>query len=33
MKAIESFLEDTLLGQLISTACAVGVPLIMVILL
>lgn len=33
MKAIESFFEDTLPGQLISTACAVGVPLIMVILL
>lgn len=33
MRALERFFEDTLLGQLISTACAVGVPLIMVILL
>ena len=33
MKVLESFFEDTILGQLISTACAVGVPLIMVILL
>lgn len=33
MKALESFFEDTLLGQLIATACALGIPMIMVILL
>ena len=33
MKTFESFFEDTLLGQLISTACAVGIPLMLVTLL
>lgn len=33
MKAIERFFEDTLPGQLIATACALGAPLMMVILL
>ena len=33
MRALERFFEDTLPGQLISTACTLGVPLMMVILL
>lgn len=33
MKAIESFFEDTIPGKLIATACALGLPLMMVILL
>lgn len=33
MKVLESFFEDTILGQLIATACALGIPLMMVILI
>lgn len=30
---MKRFFDDTILGQLIATACALGVPIIMVILL
>lgn len=33
MRTVERFFENTLPGQLIAMACAVGVPLMMVILL
>lgn len=32
MKKIEHFFEETLPGQLISTACAVALPLLLLIL-